>query len=223
MKFYLRDRNEKIAEEWKKFFGDNADFDISVGDIFSGPTADAIVSPANSFGFMDGGIDAAYIHKFHPQLEFRLRDRIQKHFNGELLVGQATIIPTGAGTDEWRYLISAPTMRVPGVVKHTVNAYLAFRAVLLAVKKWNVEANTEPHINSIMCPGLGTAIGQIPPFACARQMFEAYQAIWLDKPIDPEDCADIWYNQQELLGWPPTDFKVNGVERGEVPRKGDAE
>ena len=31
---------------------------ISFGDIFKGaPAADAIVSPANSFGFMDGGID----------------------------------------------------------------------------------------------------------------------------------------------------------------------
>ena len=31
---------------------------ISYGDIFEGaPSADAIVSPANSFGFMDGGID----------------------------------------------------------------------------------------------------------------------------------------------------------------------
>ena len=31
---------------------------ISCGDIFKGaPSADAVVSPANSFGFMDGGID----------------------------------------------------------------------------------------------------------------------------------------------------------------------
>ena len=31
-----------------------------------------------------------------------------------------------------KYLISAPTMRVPSDVMHTVNAYLAFRAVLRA-------------------------------------------------------------------------------------------
>jgi O-acetyl-ADP-ribose deacetylase (regulator of RNase III) len=221
MKFYLRDRNPALAEQWNKFFGDNPDFEISTGDIFAGPVADAIVSPANSFGFMDGGIDAVYIQKFHPQLEFRLRDWIRKYYYGELLVGQAVIIPTGTGTDEFRYLISAPTMRVPGVVKNTVNAYLAFRAVLIALKKWNVDANIEPHINSVLCPGLGTAIGQIPAFACARQMYEAYQAIWLDKPIDPEDCSDIWYNQQELTGWKPTQFVIDGVERGEVPRKVD--
>ena len=38
---------------------------ISYGDIFKGaPAADAIVSPANSFGFMDGGIDYAYSDHF---------------------------------------------------------------------------------------------------------------------------------------------------------------
>lgn len=31
-----------------------------------------------------------------------------------------------------RYLISAPTMRVPADVSETINAYLAFRAVLQA-------------------------------------------------------------------------------------------
>ena len=33
---------------------------------------------------------------------------------------------------EW--LISAPTMRVPAVIQDTANAYLAFRAVLIAGK-----------------------------------------------------------------------------------------
>lgn len=219
MKFYLRDRNAELVEKWKEFFGDNPDFEVSQGDIFAGPKADAIVSPANSFGFMDGGIDAVYIEKFHPQLEFRLRERIQKHFYGELIVGQATIIPTG--DNDFRYLISAPTMRVPGVIKNTVNAYLAFRAVLIAIKKHNVAANTEPHIESVLCPGLGTAVGQLPYFTCAKQMYEAYKSIWLDKPIDPNDCADIWYNQQELIGWPPTRLNVDGREVKSPKRKGE--
>lgn len=33
-----------------------------------------------------------------------------------------------------KYLVSAPTMRVPQSVENTVNAYLAFRAVVLAGK-----------------------------------------------------------------------------------------
>lgn len=38
--------------------------------------------------------------------------------------------PTHNGGLPIRYLISAPTMRVPEDVSDTVNAYLAFRAVL---------------------------------------------------------------------------------------------
>lgn len=217
MKFYLRDRNAGLAEQWSRFFAEIPEFEVSVGDIFAGPKADAIVSPANSFGFMDGGIDAVYLDRFHPQIQYRLQERIQKYFYGELPVGQATILATG--DTDYPYLISAPTMRVPGVVKNTVNAYLAFRAVLIAVKKWNVSANTEPPINSVLCPGLGTAIGQIPYFACAKQMYEAYKAIWLDQPIVPKDCTEIWYHNQELLGWPPTELKVDGKDVTSPKRK----
>ena len=42
---------------------------VSQGDIFNGaPVADAIVSPANSFGFMDGGIDYCYSEHFGWQM-----------------------------------------------------------------------------------------------------------------------------------------------------------
>ena len=65
-----------------------------------------------------------------------------------MLKGQAAIIPTFPdGTPEVdtckkgcnedrpiKYLISAPTMRVPLDVMDTANAYLAFRAIILAGK-----------------------------------------------------------------------------------------
>jgi hypothetical protein len=56
----------------------------------------------------------------------------------------------------------------------------------------------------------------------ARQMFEVYQVMVRGKRLKPKDCAEIWYNQQELLGWPPYEFKVDGrdivnkEEKGEV-------
>lgn len=211
MKFYLCDRNPKIIEAWNQFFGDNEDFRIRCGDVFDGEPTDAIVSPANSFGFMDGGIDGYYIFRFGQQLEDNLRESIINHHHGELPVGQATIVSTWDKSYPW--LISAPTMRVPGSVKNSANAYLAFRAVLLAVQEFNKDS---VKINSITCPGLGTAIGQIEPWACARQMFEAYERIHLNEVFIPQDCADIWYNNQQLIGWAPTEFKHDGrVIKGE--------
>jgi len=129
MKIYLRDRNTDVVEEWWKQFGDVDDVDISCGDIFVNDIrADAIVSPSNSFGFMDGGIDLAYARHFGWHLEDRLRKAISDEHDGEPLVGQAQIIETRTEKTPW--LISAPTMRVPMNVANSPNAFLAFRAVL---------------------------------------------------------------------------------------------
>jgi hypothetical protein len=52
IKIYLRDKNINIVNSWKKAFFDDTNVEISCGDIFD-LVADAIISPANSFGFMD--------------------------------------------------------------------------------------------------------------------------------------------------------------------------
>ncbi|XP_046553882.1 uncharacterized protein LOC124263347 [Haliotis rubra] len=146
--YKFRDRNIKMVAAWMEQFEDHKTrIEISHGDIFKdAPSADALVSPANSFGFMDGGIDMAYSLHFRWQMQERLQNIIRTEKHGELLVGDAIIMPTfegGAKEDsmDWsmtnegqpiKWLISAPTMRVPMTVKGTVNAYLAFRAVILA-------------------------------------------------------------------------------------------
>lgn len=74
-------------------------------------TCDAIVSPANSFGFMDGGLDAALVERFGMYAETRPKQTIRDKHAGELLVGRAEVCPTNDSTVPW--LICAPTMRVP--------------------------------------------------------------------------------------------------------------
>src|SRR5262245_57797509 len=143
VELHLRDLGSALVTAWQREFAGVPFVHISQGDIFSdraGPIshddpidvrADAIVSPANCFGFMDGGIDAVYTYQLGPQVEARLRERLARDFGGELPVGQAVIVPTGRPEIPW--CISAPTMRIPGVVADTLNAYLAFRAALNAV------------------------------------------------------------------------------------------
>jgi hypothetical protein len=95
MRYYLRDRNPQIVQAWKKHFNGVGDVDISCGDIFDlGDRIDAVVSPANSFGFMDGGIDYVYSLRFGWQLQERLQAHLQKYHDGELLVGEGVVIPT---------------------------------------------------------------------------------------------------------------------------------
>lgn len=180
---------------------------------------DAIVSPANSFGFMDGGIDMVYIRHFGWQMQHRLQAVLKEDYNGELPVGQAAIIKTLSANDSnkkfedpkfnegklIKYLISAPTMRVPLNVTDTVNAYLAFRAVIIAVKEHNKAVeNPEDQITSVLCPGLGTAVGEMPPKRCAFQMRQAFEICALGRQsslANPSHLSVVWTHHDTMQSY----------------------
>src|SRR5689334_8943337 len=69
----LIDRSQLLVDQWKEQFSDCPAVEAIAGDYFQRP-ADAIVSPANSFGIMDGGLDLA----IHDQLGFSVQTRIQE-------------------------------------------------------------------------------------------------------------------------------------------------
>ena len=48
-----------LADAWERFCGDLNFVTVHRGSLFD-LSCDAVVSPANSFGFMDGGIDMLY-------------------------------------------------------------------------------------------------------------------------------------------------------------------
>ena len=64
-------------------------------------------------------------------------------------------------------------MRVPMTIARTDNVYSAMQAMLLAVHQHNKTAETK--VNSVACPGLGTATGQGPLGEAAYQMALAYR------------------------------------------------
>lgn len=184
MKLFLRDLNPALVAAWKSAFEGDPNVHISQGEIFD-LRADAVVSPANSFGFMDGGIDLVYSEHFGWQLEDRLRALLLAEYDGELPVGQAVVVPTESVEIPW--LVSAPTMRVPMDVSRTANAYLAFRAALLAVRRHNLSSATP--ITSLLCPGLGTAIGRMAPKFCAIQMHAALAVHRTGSSFVPQSLA----------------------------------
>ena len=83
IKIYLRDKNIHIVNAWKKAFCGDSNVEVSCGNIFD-LTADAIISPANSFGFMDGGIDLVYSEYFGWNMEKELQKHIRNEFFGEI-------------------------------------------------------------------------------------------------------------------------------------------
>jgi O-acetyl-ADP-ribose deacetylase (regulator of RNase III) len=204
---HLRDLGHDLVAAWQREFAGISSVEISQGDIFShkpGPVgsgdpidvkADAIVSPANSFGHMNGGIDAVYTYQLGQQVEDRLRERLARDFHGELAVGQAVIVSTGRPEIPW--CISAPTMRTPAMVADTLNAYLAFRAALMAVLEHN--RGNEAPIWSVLCPGLATSVGRMPVGRCARQMRVAYDRTLGGKPFIPRSLGEAAEDEATLL------------------------
>src|SRR5262245_65161566 len=109
MKIILSAVEADLADAWERHCGDLPDVSIHRGSILD-LSVDAVVSPANSFGFMDGGIDHLYSHHFGWEVQTRLQELIRLRHHGELIVGSAEIVATG--NDRIPHVIAAPTMRV---------------------------------------------------------------------------------------------------------------
>ena len=179
MKLILCDVERKIIEAWEKEFLGVKGVEVVREDIFK-VKADAISAPGNSFGWMEGGLDLKIVDffgRYKPENEHYIRDRVEeriyKEHYGELIVGNAIVI----GTDnKWLpYLVYAPTMREPQNVKDSINAYLAIRAILIAVSEHNKKQHGS--INTVLIPGLATGNGGMAPERCAQQMEKAYESM----------------------------------------------
>ena len=115
-------------------------------------------------------MDAAIARFFGLALEAKVKQHILEEYLGEQPVGTSLIIKTGH--PKYPCLAHTPTMRVPMKIQSQDVPYNAMWAMLLAVRKYNkIYPNS---IQSVVCPGLGTGIGQIPPNEAARQMALAY-------------------------------------------------
>lgn len=171
-----------LIRAWRTFFSEEANVIIAEGDI-TRMKCDAIVSPANSFGFMDGGLDYALSERLGWELEKRLQQQIQALPEGELLVGQCMLLETGDA--EIPFLISAPTMRIPTNfnIDTSVNAYLAMKAILIRMK-------CDDRIGTVAVPGLCTGVGRMQPMIAARQMHQAYREIMLNEKMQFKNFAE---------------------------------
>ena len=192
-----------LAEAWRRHCGDLDQVEVHQGSIFE-CSVDAVVSPANSFGFMDGGIDRLYSNYFGWDLQARLQDQIRTRHHGELLVGAAELVETEhAGIP---FLIAAPTMRVPMILRGTVNPYLAARAVLLLIRHGQVavgELAGQPVakvVRRVAFPGLGTGVGRVEPDICARQVRAAIDEVVLGLSEPPQTWFEAQTRHQLLYG-----------------------
>ena len=62
MRLLLVYRDERLGQAWREYFAGVNCVEFVEGDICD-VACDAVVSPANSFGFMDGGLDLAFVRQ----------------------------------------------------------------------------------------------------------------------------------------------------------------
>jgi O-acetyl-ADP-ribose deacetylase (regulator of RNase III) len=189
MKIIFCDTNKENLEALNNVFKGNDSFGFVCGQINS-IQADCIVSPANSYGLMDGGVDRV-INYTTNYISEKVQKIIQFQYKGEQPVGTCLIIPTDMNSPvkcQYKYLAHTPTMRVPKDVSNTDNAYLAFRALLSELINHNRQYND---INTIVMTSFCCGAGKMNPVQSALQMKCAYDCIIGNIPCSWDNANKI--------------------------------
>jgi O-acetyl-ADP-ribose deacetylase (regulator of RNase III) len=185
MKILLTDLNVELVSEWVKLAPDYVE--CHCRDIFA-QRGDAIVSPANSFGFMDGGIDMAYTRRFGWHVQGRVQHMIVGEYGGELLVGQALTVPTD--DEDFPFVIAAPTMRVPIVIGDVNAVRISTRAAIREAMRIGAE--------TLIMPGMGTLTGQVHPEVAAKLMMAGIDDAKNPKPF-PTTLHEAWIDHHTAM------------------------
>jgi len=159
-----------------------------VRDLVKKFKVDCIVSPANSIGFMDGGIDMFYMQMF-PGIQNDVQDRI-KTFGITTVLGRYAL-PVGSAMlvktkdKQTPLMMCVPTMFLPRDIRGTKNVYWAMRGLLkLAVSSFNKESRIV-----LAIPCFGTGVGRMTGEASAQQINEALQDF--EKAVDVKLWTDV--------------------------------
>lgn len=165
------DTNPDVCEELYEQFSIFPNVEVYERKFQDVEDYDCLVSPANSFGMMDGGIDKDITEYFGNQLERRVQEHILSNYSGEQPVGTSFIIPTHHPNHP--FLAHTPTMQTPQDITGTKNVYYAMKAMLSAVQEYNVSHGNP--IQTVLCPGMGTLCGNMMASEAVAQMLLAYQ------------------------------------------------
>jgi len=169
MKIYLLDYNENMVSCWKKYFNNCNDVEVVCDDFVNfmqKNNIECVVSPANSYGLMDGGYDLAITSYFGEELSHKVQDYLLKNLCGEQPVGTSIILKI----NENQKLIHTPTMRIPSHIKDHMVIYNCMRTCLMLAIKNNIQ--------SIVIPAFGGACGNVQYSIIAEMMYNAYLQVF---------------------------------------------
>ena len=160
MKVLIADHNKSTIASLQEC---NPSFEVEAGN----PLAfdiDAVVSPANTMGIMNGGYDAVLRRYFGIGIEYTVQKYLAKY---NIDVGQAIAVKTGHPKVHW--LIVTPTVSVTGegLSGHESVSYAcAYNAVKVAHQRG---------VKYLGMTGLGSGVGGLDRRVSARQQFQGIE------------------------------------------------
>lgn len=171
MDIYLLDHNKKITDAWEEAFIPLADYESNlfiVNDTLNDfltnhPNIDGIVSPANSFGIMDGGYDKAIINIFGDGLQRKVRETLYWEFGGYQTPGTCFPIPIDRGT----ILLHTPSMRYP---EEIADNRIIFDCMYNTIRTAMIN-----NCKAIVIPAFGGCTGGVKPEIIAKYMRLGYE------------------------------------------------
>ncbi|MFD9261569.1 ADP-ribosyltransferase domain-containing protein [Streptomyces sp. NPDC059538] len=203
LRVVLTDVNEHVVQAWRAAFADTPGIEIRRGSILD-EDVDAWVTPTNSRGRMDGGVDAVIKRYLGSGIQVRVRRAIRDRFAGAMPVGSAVCVPSGAAVP--RFLISTPTMvQSSQNVSATLNVALACAAAFQAVHRQNRKAPGS--IRSVALVGMGAQTGRVPARVCANLMWTGYTLF-----------HDHWFEDDDELR-ATIITQLNGIEKRPVEER----
>ncbi|GAA4957735.1 hypothetical protein GCM10023205_20200 [Yinghuangia aomiensis] len=207
LKVVLADINGDVVEAWRAAFADEPGIEIRKGSILD-QHVDAWVSPTNSRGRMDGGLDAVVKRHLGAGIQLRVQRAIRDRFAGTLPIGSAVCVSSGAVNP--KYLISTPTMETSAQnVSETLNVALACAAAFQAIHQQN--AASPGSITSVALVGMGAHTGRVPARVCANLMWTGYTLFNDYRFADYDDLRTTILSQLDDLEAAPTEQRVRVV------------
>jgi len=209
MKIYLLDQNPDMVAEWKKVFNETFELKI-VNDNFrhfmdTHKDIDGIVSPANSYGVMSGGYDAAIIEYLGEMTQTNVFTILDAKYYGYQPVGSCMAVCYGK-----HVILHTPTMRIPEEIIDPRVIYDCTYACLAKAKTC--------HLKAIVIPAFGACTGKVPLRVVARLMHYAF-SVFNNKHVhfgtSPNLYSGIKINERlkEIIN----DEDITGTDKIEEP------
>ena len=192
IQIYLIDINSEMITIWKRFFKNIPNVNICNIDLHTflnqNSNIEAIVSPANSFGLMDGGYDKAIVDYYGLSVVQNVKQYILQNYFGEQPVGTAFTVPI----NETQYLIHSPTMRLPEIIGDSRVIYSCMRSTLIECMKNNIK--------SVVIPAFGGCTGQVDKRELANMMRLAYEQL-INPPTEIAWNTPLRFEDYEIVQW----------------------